>query len=166
MPISNTVYSFCDRFLVLGGFADFITPSIFSNSAGAIVGLANVAPHALAALATLSFSNLPPGSLYSPSVPSALSTLSPQQLLREANRLQGIVAKGDRTIALAGIPGTKYLLQRADGLEAYPEGSESPRRPLRKTEQADGEKLWNHENVKALLAEEARFKKASKIAIS
>ena len=31
-------------FLVLGGYSDFILPSAFSNSHGAITGLANIAP--------------------------------------------------------------------------------------------------------------------------
>lgn len=31
-------------FLVLGGFVDFLTPSIFANAHGAITGLGNVAP--------------------------------------------------------------------------------------------------------------------------
>ena len=31
-------------FLVLGGFADFIVPSIYANGHGAIAGLANLAP--------------------------------------------------------------------------------------------------------------------------
>jgi 4-hydroxy-2-oxoglutarate aldolase len=31
-------------FLVLGGYADFVVPSVFANAHGAITGLGNVAP--------------------------------------------------------------------------------------------------------------------------
>lgn len=128
-------------------------PSIFANAAGAITGLANVAPNTIQALSQLAFASLP----------SAASTHSvdPVKLLSESQRLQGVVAKADRTIALAGVAGTKWLLQRLEA-DAYPTGSECPRRPLSRTIDADGEKLFAHPNVVALFAEEAKFKKAAK----
>lgn len=143
-------------FLVLGGFADFLVPSVFANAAGAITGLANVAPHTIQALSQLAFASLP----------SAASThsLDPVQLLSESQRLQGVVAKADRTIAFAGVAGTKWLLQRLEP-DAYPVGAEYPRRPLSRTVESDGEKLLSHPNVVALLAEEAKFKKASKASV-
>ncbi|KAG8904502.1 hypothetical protein FRB99_001635 [Tulasnella sp. 403] len=115
-------------FLVLGGFADFILPSAFSRAHGAIVGLANVAPRSLARLAELSF-----GAVTNPA------------LLPEAQRLQDIIARGDRTIALVGISGTKFLLEKVHGYGG------APRRPLQRLTKEREDALWAHENVQALL---------------
>ncbi|THG92950.1 hypothetical protein EW145_g8524, partial [Phellinidium pouzarii] len=98
-------------FLVLGGFADFLLVSAFANAHGAITGLANVAPYTLARLYDLS-----------------VAALSDPSTLPEAQRLQGIVARADWTIAKAGIAGTKYLLQLVYGYGG------APRRPLLPTD--------------------------------
>lgn len=132
-------------------------PSTFANGSGAITGLANVAPHTLAALFQLSLASLP-SSTFATSDPTALP-----RILTESQRLQGVVAKADRTIALAGVAGTKWLLQRVDP-EAYPAGSELPRRPLRGTAGKAGEALYAHKDVVALFAEENKLKKAAKTA--
>ncbi|KAG9012075.1 hypothetical protein FRB94_011771 [Tulasnella sp. JGI-2019a] len=115
-------------FLVLGGFADFILPSSFSRAHGAIVGLGNVAPNALVRLTQLSF--------------EAVTDLS---VLPEAQRLQDVIARGDRTIALYGIAGTKFLLEKIHGYGG------APRRPLQRLTKDREEQLWAHENVQALL---------------
>ncbi|KAG8936556.1 hypothetical protein FRC02_001051 [Tulasnella sp. 418] len=125
-------------FLVLGGFADFILPSAFSRAHGAIVGLGNVAPHALVRLANLSF-----------------AALSNPALLSEAQHIQDIVARGDRTIALAGIAGTKFLLEKKSGYGG------APRQPLQRLTKAKEEALWEHENVKALLELEKTLEQQS-----
>lgn len=68
--------------------------------------------------------------------------------LAEAQHLQGIVARADRTVALAGIAGTKYLLHKLYGYGGF------PRRPLRAFEREEGEKLYSHPHVVALIGAE------------
>ena len=141
-------------FLVLGGYTDFIVPSVFANAHGAITGLANIAPYAIKSLMDSAFA----------SVPLSTSTLakhgSPTQLLRESQRLQGVIAKADRTVALTSVAGTKWLLRRLDP-ETYPEGAEEPRRPLSRTADEVGERLLAHADVKALLLEELKLKQVA-----
>lgn len=115
-------------FLVLGGFADFILPAAFVRGHGAIVGLGNVAPYALVRLTELSF-----------------AALSNPSLLPEAQRLQDIIAEGDRTIALGGISGTKFLLEKIHGYGG------APRRPMQRLTKERENALWAHKNVQALL---------------
>jgi L-threo-3-deoxy-hexylosonate aldolase len=115
-------------FLVLGGFADFILPGTYANGHGAIIGLANVAPHATVKLFEIS-----------------QKTLEDRSLLPEAQRLQGIVARGDFTIAKTSISGTKYLLEKLYGYGGV------PRRPLPPIEAADAEALWAHPHVQDLV---------------
>ena len=136
-------------FLVLGGFADFILPSTYMSAHGAIIGLANVAPvsvsfridtvapqidhpvlsqHATARLFELS-----------------QSTLADQSLLPEAQRLQGIVARGDFTIAKTGIPGTKFLLEKLYGYGG------ACRKPLPVIEPAAADALWAHPHTQELV---------------
>ncbi|KIJ69311.1 hypothetical protein HYDPIDRAFT_105908 [Hydnomerulius pinastri MD-312] len=115
-------------FLVLGGFTDFILPGAFVNGHGAITGLANVAPYATAKLFELS-----EGSKADPS------------LLPEAQRLQGIIARADATIAKASISGTKALLKKLYGYGG------NPRRPLPPIEPAAAEALWEHTHTRDLV---------------
>lgn len=115
-----------------------------------------MAPHTIQALSQLAFASLPSA--------ASSHSLDPVQLLAESQRLQGVVAKADRTIALAGVAGTKWLLKRLDA-DAYPAGAEFPRRPLSRTSDTDGERLLAHPHVAALLAEETKFRKASKAGI-
>jgi hypothetical protein len=72
-------------------------------------------------------------------------------VLAEAQILQGIVARADRTIAVAGIAGTKYLLQRVYGYGGV------PRRPLRGFPKDAGERLWEHPHVVDLLSVEKKL---------
>ncbi|KZP19505.1 aldolase [Athelia psychrophila] len=118
-------------FLVLGGFADFILTSSYVNGNGAIIGLANVAPHATAKLFNLS-----------------LQTHGNESLLPEAQRLQGIIAQGDFTIAKTSIAGTKALMQKLYGYGGL------PRKPLPPTDPKVLEALWAHPHVKALVEAE------------
>ncbi|KAG8977760.1 hypothetical protein FRB90_008712 [Tulasnella sp. 427] len=128
-------------FLVLGGFADFILPSAFARAHGAIAGLGNVAPLSFAAI-------------------------TDPTLLPEAQRLQDIVAAGDRTIALVGIAGTKFLLEKLHGYGG------APRRPMQRLTKEREEALWKHKNVQALveleksLEREAMVKMPSSIALN
>ena len=62
-------------------------------------------------------------------------------MLAETQVLQGIVARADRTIAVTGIAGTKYLLDRLHGYGGL------PRRPLRAFAHDSGESLWKHPHV-------------------
>jgi len=115
-------------FLVLGGFTDFLLPGAYANGHGAITGLANVAPHTLVKLFELS-----EGSKIDP------------KLLGAAQRLQGIVARADATIAKSSIAGTKFLLDKLYGYGG------NPRRPLPPIEPAAGEALWEHPHTRALV---------------
>ncbi|KAI0785517.1 dihydrodipicolinate synthetase [Abortiporus biennis] len=115
-------------FLVLGGFIDFLVPSTYANAHGAITGLANVAPHTIAKLFELSENTLQDGSL-----------------LPEAQRLQGIVARADYTIAKASIAGTKSLLQKLYGYGG------NPRKPLPPFEPEAFKALWNHPHTQELV---------------
>ncbi|OCB85943.1 dihydrodipicolinate synthetase [Sanghuangporus baumii] len=116
-------------FLVLGGYADFLLPSTFSNAHGAITGLANIAPYTLVRLFELS-----------------AAAVSDPSVLPEAQRLQGITARADATIAKAGISGTKYILQKLYGYGG------APRRPLLPLEAATGEALYSHPDTVAIVA--------------
>jgi len=118
-------------FLVLGGFADFITPSAFVQGHGAITGLANVAPYASVKLFEL----------------SEAATTDPS-ILPEAQRLQGILARADFTIAKASISGTKFLTEKLFGYGG------SPRRPLPPIDPEDAERLWAHPHVQELIKKE------------
>ncbi|KAI0075147.1 dihydrodipicolinate synthetase [Panus rudis PR-1116 ss-1] len=115
-------------FLVLGGFIDFLVPSTYANAHGAITGLANVAPHTLSKLFEL-----------------AESTLQDHSLLPEAQRLQGIVARADYTIAKASIAGTKSLLTKLYGYGG------NPRKPLPPIEPDAAEALWKHPDTQAIV---------------
>jgi len=115
-------------FVVLGGYADFIVPSTFANAHGAITGLANVAPYAISRVFKLSAAAMKD--------PSALP---------EAQRLQGIVARADFTIAKASVAGTKYLLERSLGYGGL------PRKPLPPIDTDAGEALWNHPHTQELI---------------
>ncbi|EGN93265.1 hypothetical protein SERLA73DRAFT_97983 [Serpula lacrymans var. lacrymans S7.3] len=115
-------------FLVLGGFTDFILPSTFVNGHGAITGLANVSPHAAAKLFELS-----------------VASLKDPSLLPEAQRLQGIIARADATVAKASISGTKYLLEKLYGYGGR------PRKPLPPIESGPAEALWQHSHTQDLV---------------
>jgi len=118
-------------FLVLGGYADFITSSAFVQGHGAITGLANVAPYASVRLFEL----------------SEAATKDPS-ILPAAQRLQGILARADFTIAKTSIPGTKFLTERLFGYGG------SPRKPLPSIDPEDGERLWEHPHVQELIKTE------------
>ncbi|CAL1704611.1 unnamed protein product [Somion occarium] len=123
-----------EPFLVLGGYVDFLVPSIFANAHGAITGLANVAPYTLAKLFEL-----------------AVASLKDREVLPEAQRIQGIVAEADHTIAKASIAGTKALLERLYGYGG------NPRRPLPPIEPQAAQALWDHPHTQALVKLEREF---------
>ncbi|KAI0633629.1 dihydrodipicolinate synthetase [Trametes polyzona] len=115
-------------FLVLGGFADFLLPSAFANAHGAITGLANVAPYTIQKLYELSE-----------------AAVKDPSLLPEAQRLQGIVARADFTIAKASISGTKALLEKLYGYGG------NPRRPLPPIEPEAAVALWEHPHIQEIV---------------
>ncbi|PSR73708.1 hypothetical protein PHLCEN_2v10448 [Hermanssonia centrifuga] len=115
-------------FLVLGGFTDFILSAAYVNGHGAITGLANVSPFTIAKLFELSEASLKDSSL-----------------LPEAQRVQGIVACADFTIAKAGIAGTKALLEKLYGYGG------NPRKPLPPIEPEDAAALWEHPHTQELV---------------
>ena len=67
-------------------------------------------------------------------------------ILAEAQRVQGIIARADATIAKAGIAGTKNLLERLYGYGGL------PRRPLGPFPPDRAEALWEHTDVRELVA--------------
>jgi len=138
----------CDKFLVLGGFTDFVTPSIFADAHGAITGLANVAPHACVRLFELS------ERLKAKAAGSKASELTDADLLGTTLTLQGLIAQADRVLAVGSICGTKYVLEKMHGYGG------APRRPLPSIEESKGEELWKNEWVRALVAEETRARAA------
>ncbi|KAG6868240.1 hypothetical protein C0993_005940 [Termitomyces sp. T159_Od127] len=116
------------HFLVFGGFTDFIIPSTFVNGHGAIAGLANLAPYAIAKLYRLS--------------EAARKDLS---LLPEAQRLQGVVANAEFTIGKSSISGSKFLLEKLYGYGGV------PRRPLLPIEHDAAEAVWTHPHTQELV---------------
>lgn len=68
--------------------------------------------------------------------------------------MQGIVARGDYTIAKASIAGTKFLLEKLYGRGGV------PRRPLAPISSAAAQALWDHPHTQELvkLEEELRAK--------
>lgn len=76
-------------------------------------------------------------------------------LLPEAQRLQGIVARGDFTIAKASISGTKYLLEKLYGYGGL------PRKPLPPIDPAVAKALWVHPDVVELVAIEKELSGAA-----
>ncbi|TFK30006.1 dihydrodipicolinate synthetase [Coprinopsis marcescibilis] len=115
-------------FLVLGGFADFLLPSAYVEAHGAITGLANLAPYSTAKVFQL-----------------AEESKSDPTLLPEAQRLQGIVARADYTIAKTSIAGTKYLLEKVYGYGGL------PRRPLPPISAEAATAVWDHPHTQALI---------------
>lgn len=132
-----------NRFLVLGGFVDFLLPSLYAGAHGAITGLANAYPYTLRALWEASLATLPSSS------PSSVEGL------QQAQHLQGIASHADRTIAVTGIPGTKWLLQKRYGYGGVCRG------PLQPFADDDGEKLWKHKHVVDIEAVERELEKSS-----
>lgn len=63
----------------------------------------------------------------------------------EANRVQGVVANADYTIAQGGIPGTKWILEKLYGYGGH------CRRPLPPVEPTAFQALWEHPHVQALV---------------
>jgi 4-hydroxy-2-oxoglutarate aldolase len=82
--------------------------------------------------------------------------LSDPSLLPEAQRLQGIIARGDFTIAKTSIAGTKFLLEKLFGYGGL------PRKPLPPISDAAAESLWQHKDVQELIKLEREL--AGKIA--
>ena len=76
---------------------------------------------------------------------TAAATSNPS-LLPEAQRLQGIIANADFTIAKAGIAGTKFLLDKLYGYGGL------PRKPLPPIDADAAEALWAHPHTVALVA--------------
>ncbi|KAG8808184.1 hypothetical protein FRC17_004063 [Serendipita sp. 399] len=119
-------------FMVLGGFIDFLLPSLYANAHGAITGLANLYPYTIAALWAASNATLPTASGHSSDA---------AELLREAQQLQGVVARADRTIAVSGIAGTKWLMEKRYGYGGV------CRRPLSPLSNSAGETLLAHRHA-------------------
>lgn len=86
-----------------------------------------------------------------------MAALSDPSLLPSAQRLQDLVSRGDRAIAVAGIAGTKYLVERLNGYNA---GADRPRKPLRPLSHEQKEALWQKKAVQELLAFEGELRAA------
>jgi 4-hydroxy-2-oxoglutarate aldolase len=73
------------------------------------------------------------------------ASVSDPSLLPEAQRIQGIVARGDYTIAKASIAGTKFLLEKLYGYGGL------PRKPLPPISSTAADALWAHPHVQELI---------------
>jgi 4-hydroxy-2-oxoglutarate aldolase len=137
----------------LGGYSDFILPSAFANAHGAITGLANIAP-----VCAVPLCFIPGISKYNYQLSVCrLYTLSEEakrdsSILAEAQRLQGIVAQADYTIASTSIAGTKALLEKLYGYGGV------PRKPLPPITSEEVKALWEHPHTQALVRLEAEIR--------
>jgi 4-hydroxy-2-oxoglutarate aldolase len=66
-------------------------------------------------------------------------------ILPEAQRIQGIIARADYTIAKESISGTKFLLQKTYGYGGL------PRKPLPPIEADVAQALWEHPHTQDIL---------------
>lgn len=66
-------------------------------------------------------------------------------ILPEAQRVQGIIARADYTIAKASIAGTKNLLERLHGYGG------APRKPLPAMNHIAAQDLWEHPHTRDLI---------------
>ncbi|GEM07439.1 dihydrodipicolinate synthase [Rhodotorula toruloides] len=117
-----------DDFAVLGGFIDFLGPSLLARAAGGITGVGNVAPKTCAKL-----------------YKDTLAALSGQASISSAQDLQFIVSRADWALAKTGIAGAKWVL---DQLEGY---GGKPRRPLLPFDESDGKGNQLLEDLKEIL---------------
>ena len=65
--------------------------------------------------------------------------------------MQGIIARGDFTIAKTGISGMKFLIERLYGYGGL------PRRPLPPMDPEDAKRLWEHPHVQELIKTERQL---------
>ncbi|KAK0463956.1 uncharacterized protein EV420DRAFT_1729939 [Desarmillaria tabescens] len=138
-PLNHPRKNAAAPFLVLGGFTDFIVPSFYADGHGAITGLANVAPHAIAKLWSVT-----------------VASKQDLSLLPEALRLQGIIAQADFTIAKASIAGTKFLIEKLYGYGGV------PRKPLPPMEASAAQDLWDHPHTQDLVRLEREIRGKAK----
>lgn len=88
-------------FLTLGGFADFMLPTVLGGKAhGAIMGLGNIYPYALAELFYGS---------------EAILKSKSTENLAEVTHLQGLASEADWAFVAVGIAGTKWYLEKTKG---------------------------------------------------
>lgn len=72
--------------------------------------------------------------------------MTDSSLLSEAQRIQGIAARADFTIAKTGISGTKALLEKLYGYGGL------PRKPLPPIDDDAFTALWEHPHTRELVA--------------
>ncbi|KAG0658833.1 hypothetical protein C6P46_005579 [Rhodotorula mucilaginosa] len=125
-----------DDFAVLGGFVDFLGPSLLAGAAGGITGTANVAPKTCLKLYKDTMAAL--------SGDGSVSLASAQQL-------QGVVSRADWVLQKVGISGTKYALEQVKGYGGV------PRRPLLPFDEADGKGQKLLEDLQEILAIEKKL---------
>jgi len=114
-------------FLTMGGFADFLLPTVLASRAGgAIMGLGNIFPKSLNKLMEYSLKKDLAG-----------------EDLQKALELQDLASSTDQTFARVGIAGAKWFLKEHEG---YPNGR--VRRPLLDLDEKVGRALEANEDVK------------------
>lgn len=129
------------EFVTLGGFADFLLPTVGSGRAhGAIMGLANVFPNAIARIMAIAL-EVQGGDVSN---------------IKEGLELQDLCAGADAAFAGAGIAGTKWWLQKHNG---YP--TRRVRRPLLEREDKEGEVLLQDEVVREFYEVEKKLAKSA-----
>lgn len=99
---ATTPWDFNSGFMVMGGSADFIIPTLAVGGSGVICGLGNIAPKACVKLVNLYAAGK----------------------MKEAKKLQAVVARGDWAAISGGVVGTKSVLETYFGYGGF------ARRPL------------------------------------
>ena len=80
-----------------------------------------------------------------------MASLQDPTILAEAQRIQGIVARGDATVASSGVSGTKFILEKLQGYGGV------PRSPLPPIAPEAADTLWKHPHVQELVALEKQL---------
>jgi 4-hydroxy-2-oxoglutarate aldolase len=134
---------------VLGGFTDVLLPSTFAKGHGLITGLANIAPVSPIRICGCVRRRLSDDHHVQYAINKlfqlAEDSTKDTSFLQEAQRMQGIVARADYTIAKSSIAGTKLLLEKMHGYGGV------PRKPLPHLDDHAAEALWNHPDTAALI---------------
>ncbi|ORY21530.1 hypothetical protein BCR39DRAFT_591561 [Naematelia encephala] len=117
-------------FVVLGGFADFLLPSLIAQAHGAIAGMGNFAPRTLRRLYDVAQEALKTGDI---------------GLLGDAQKLQAMVSQADFPTSWVHIPGAKRLLEDLRGYGGL------PREPLRPVDEEAYQKMMRNPAVIQLL---------------
>ncbi|KAK4688935.1 4-hydroxy-2-oxoglutarate aldolase, partial [Tremellales sp. Uapishka_1] len=125
-------------FVVFGGFADFLVPSMYAKAHGAIAGIGNIFPRSFRKLYDLTQEAI---------------TTSDASILAEAQKLQALVAQADFYTSKGHIPGAKRFLRDIKGY-----GGEA-REPIQPISETAYSAMMSNPSVIELLAYERELEK-------